>query len=1031
MSNTVGRISGQMLEANLLREGEDLAFDYDLLYFNVGTGRIGVNNDTPFRTLLINQDVKTTSLIVDTSFELEDLLLSGNTIDSDSNLYLSASGVNPKITTKQLDTANLSVDGNTITNKILNNNINLVPAGAGNIVLDADVEVFGNLHATGDITFDGNFIIGNNDSDNVYFNAELASDIIPDINNFYDIGSNTKQFGDIFTYLVNGTNYSAGGSTVAGVDLGTRAGNIWYVALNGNNSNVGDHPNGPFATIEWALSQASSGDTVFIYPGTYVELFPLVIPQGVTVQGAGVRAVKIIPDTASTHEDVFQLNGETTISDLTVADFYYDSLNDKGYAFAFTSGFNVTSRSPYIQNVTVITKGSITSVSDPRGFDQADAGRGAKIDGSLANAASKEASMLFHSATFITPGVDCIVMKNGVRVEWLNSFVYYANRGLYAENGSAGFANLGLKFGAEVRVIGSANVYGNYGAWADGNETLMYLINHNFGYIGAGKDTSNDPTNVIEANEVTELNNGKIYFQSVDQIGNFKIGDLITIESATGTVTLNSIVTTGTNLTVTDGTNVTYIDADEVTTGNITIGVNTIQSNSGNLNFVSFNNNTSINANVSSTKSLTITGNTTLIKNLTSSNNTATTAINAKIIGDIIPTSSDYALGDNSKFFKNLYAAKFDLGTILIDTNVITTTESNSNLELRANGAGSVRVSDSLRLEQNFTVSGTGNYNNLYSDNFSFTGITPVQSSNLVAPEFNNGDIIIAGNLVKTTLSNSNLEFRANSAGGIIVDGSLRITDSTISNIQVSGTEVERSVIFSPVSNNSVKLNSNKTLKIPVGNNTTRTLTNAGEIRFNNLSSLFQSRISGATNTLHGLNDTDLNTSITAELTPGANDNIIRMTINGTVRGTITSQEANYQRVRIDEIQLDLNQISTINSNADLEIYPSGTGSVIIKNSIDIFNNRITNLGLNQATTINSTGSGYVKFAGTNAIRVPHGAASQAPVSPPTGATRINTDTMTGEVFDGLNFIPMVGNFSGITAAEMEEITNQWILILG
>ena len=101
MSNTVGRISGQMLEANLLREGEDLAFDYDLLYFNVGTGRIGVNNDTPFRTLLINQDVKTTSLIVDTSFELEDLLLSGNTIDSDSNLYLSASGVNPKITTKQ------------------------------------------------------------------------------------------------------------------------------------------------------------------------------------------------------------------------------------------------------------------------------------------------------------------------------------------------------------------------------------------------------------------------------------------------------------------------------------------------------------------------------------------------------------------------------------------------------------------------------------------------------------------------------------------------------------------------------------------------------------------------------------------------------------------------------------------------------------------------------------------------------------------------------------------------------------------
>lgn len=1031
MSNTVGRISGQMLEANLLREGEDLAFDYDLLYFNVNTGRIGINNDTPFRTLLINQDFKTTSLIVDTSFELEDLLLSGNTIDSDSNLYLSASGVNPTITTKRLETANLSFDGNTISNKLLNNDINLVPAGAGNIILDADVEVSGSLHATGDITFDGDFVIGNNDSDNVYFNAELASDILPDLNNFYDIGSNTKQFGDIYTYLVNGTNYSAGGSTVAGVDLGLKAGNIWYVALNGNNSNVGDHPNGPFATIEWALAQSSAGDTIFIYPGTYVELFPLVIPQGVTIHGAGIRAVKIVPDTASTAENVFQLNGETTISDLTVADFYYDSLNDKGYAFTFAPGFTVTSRSPYIQNVTVITKGSILTVNDPRGFDQADAGRGAKIDGSLVNAASNEASMLFHSATFLTPGVDCIVMKNGVRVEWLNSFIYYADRGLYAENGSAGFANLGLRFGAEVRVIGSANVYGNYGAWADGDETLMYLINHNFGYIGSGKDTSNDPTNVIQANEVTELNDGKIYYQSVDHIGNFRIGELITIESATGTVTLNSIVTTGTNLTVTDGTNVSYVDAFEVTTGNITITGNTIQSNSGSLNFVSANNITTINSNVSSTKSLTINGDTTLIKNLILSNNTSTTAINAKIVGDIISTSTDYTLGDSSKFFRNLYSAKLDFGTILIDTNVITTTESNSNLELRANSSGVVRVSDSLRLEQNFTVSGTGNYNNLYSDNFNFIGPTPVQSTNLTAPEFNNGDIIIAGNLIKTTLSNSDLEFKANSGGGVIIDGSLKITDSTISNIQTSGTEADRSIIFTPISNKSVKLNSNKTLKIPVGNNTTRTLTNSGEIRFNNLSSLFQSRISGATNTLHGLYDTDLNTSITAELTPGANDNIIRMTINGTVRGTITSQESNYQKVKIDEIQLDLNQISTVNSNSNLEIYPSGTGSVITKDSISITNNIISNIGLNQTTTINSTGTGYVKFAGTNTIRIPYGTTAQEPVSPPVGSTRINTDTQTGDVFDGINFIPMVGNFSGVTAAEMEEITNQWILILG
>jgi hypothetical protein len=69
---------------------------------------------------------------------------------------------------------------------------------------------------------------------------------------------------------------------------------------------------------------------------------------------------------------------------------------------------------------------------------QGDAGAGAYIDGSVLDSASLEASMLFHSCTFITPGVDCITMTNGVRVEWLNSFTYFANRGLYATQGATG-----------------------------------------------------------------------------------------------------------------------------------------------------------------------------------------------------------------------------------------------------------------------------------------------------------------------------------------------------------------------------------------------------------------------------------------------------------------------------------------------------------------------------------------------------------------------------------------------------------------
>ena len=171
----------------------------------------------------------------------------------------------------------------------------------------------------------------------------------------------------------------------------------------------------------------------------------------------------------------------------------------------------------------------------------------------------------------------------------------------------------------------------------------------------------------------------------------------------------------------------------------------------------------------------------------------------------------------------------------MIDTNVITTTESNSDLELAAAGTGSVRVSDSLGLDQNLTVSSLSTFFNVNASNLTITGSNAITVANVTSPEFNNGDIIVSGNVIKTTTSNSNLELRANSAAGIIVDQTLQITNSTISNILGSGTESDRSVVISPYSNRVLKFNSTNSLRIPVGNNTTRILSNTGEIRFNNL----------------------------------------------------------------------------------------------------------------------------------------------------------------------------------------------------
>jgi len=64
MPSTVGKINGQVLENNLLRNGVDLAFDTDLIYLDVNSGRIGINTDTPFRPLLVNGTLSSTDVLV-------------------------------------------------------------------------------------------------------------------------------------------------------------------------------------------------------------------------------------------------------------------------------------------------------------------------------------------------------------------------------------------------------------------------------------------------------------------------------------------------------------------------------------------------------------------------------------------------------------------------------------------------------------------------------------------------------------------------------------------------------------------------------------------------------------------------------------------------------------------------------------------------------------------------------------------------------------------------------------------------------
>jgi hypothetical protein len=1241
----VGRISGPLLKQNLLRQGVDLAFETDLLYLDVNNQRIGVNNSSPQYDLDVGGTTRSPLLEVTNNADIGSINITGNTISTSASTLALGTADNV-VYQNRLTVDYIDIEGNRISSNATNANIELRPNGTGSVEVYSNMNVTGDIYATGNITADGEISIGDANTDFIEFLSEVNSDIIPADDDTYNLGgdptSGGKQWADVYVQNFFAGTISTTGLEVDGIDITLRQGNIFYVAENGDDTYSGTHQNDPYASVAQALSQATAGDTVHIYPGVYTETFPLTIPAGVTVRGESIRSVTIQPTLATQDQDAFLLNGETTVEELSVKGFYYNVGANTGHAFRFANNMEVTSRSPYIRNVTVITEGSTTTVEDPRGFNTGDAGRGAYLDGSVVTTNSREAGCLFHAVTFITPGVDAVTFTNGVRIEWLNCFTYFANRGVHCLDGATGKAGDGktalrvddvsngpfiagetveyydtdgvtliasgtietvdadgkfyidgkstgfqlpserigktaaangnavldtsLKkfgtaslsvdgdgyvsiasqndfgfgtdnftvefwvylnsvaavdqylvdfragsagdvapaiytnngdifyytdsanritgssaltvstwhhialtksgtdtklfvdgsqvgstytdnnnygsakplfiagdyaganltdgyfddfrvlngtaaytagftapittlystqdtvlllrfngddssvvfvdettnsqdirfsggatateftlvdytdFGAEVRMIGSASVYGNFGIVGNGPGVIVYAIGQNLAYIGNGKEVTNDPTTVIQGNEVVELNNARVRYNSVDHRGDFRVGDLFYVNQETGQVTFSAAnfnVDTDTGLTFTDGVNTTTILADKIETGNWRISGNTVETLSGDANFtaasdqINFTNNVNIDGNLDVTGNLTIGGDIVI-----GDENTDSIEIVAGINSNIVPaTNSTYTLGTPSLYWQNVYANELNVDDIKIRNNYITTTASNADLELRANGTGVIRV-----------------------DNLSFDNYT-ITSTN--------------------------------------------------------------DIILSPTSNH-VEVDTTGAIKIPSGDTASRPATEEGLIRYNTDKNAFEGWNGSYWIRFSGVIDLDEDTQVTAELTPGANDNIIRFDTGGTTVVTIDNTKLSANRITVDDIEIDTNVITTIATDEDLYLEAQGTGSVVLEN-FAFTENSITNVETNGITLFQNTGNGYLKVNGTNGFVLPTGNNTNRPdpAFTETGMVRFNTADGRVEAFDGQQWGSVAGQTGAITRIDAEYLAVETVLYLG
>ncbi len=227
-----------------------------------------------------------------------------------------------------------------------------------------------------------------------------------------------------------------------------------------------------------------------------------------------------------------------------------------------------------------------------------------------------------------------------------------------------------------------------------------------------------------------------------------------------------------------------------------------------------------------------------------------------------------------------------------------------------------------------------------------------------------------------------------------------------------------------------VYIDSTQSLRLPSGTIDQRG-SQVGGIRYNSETTHFEGYNGSNWLILDGVYDTDLNTYITAELTPGANDNVIRFYSNGNLIADINATRLRADRFEIGQLSIDNNTISTLATDTNINIQATGTGSVNIEN-FAFKDNEIRATTNNAVLTFQQTGTGYYKFEGTGAIVIPYGLTPERPIVPEIGMLRYNTSDKRVEVYNGSQWINSAGEqTANITVGEAEELSIQLVLTLG
>jgi hypothetical protein len=252
------------------------------------------------------------------------------------------------------------------------------------VTTTGNVSVGGNLTVTGNATISGNLTFGDADTDSINLAAEIDSNVIPNTDNTYDLGSSTKEWKDIY---IDGTAY--------------------LDAINFNGTAI----TSTAAELNILDGVTATATEINLLDGVTATTSELNILDGVTATAAEINALDGITSTVT---ELNIVDGSTAATSTTLADADRVVVNDNGTMVQVAlTDFETYFESALDTLSNVTTVGALNSGSITSGFGSIDNGSsaitttgtityGSLSDGTITiTAFVDEDTMISNSATLV------------------------------------------------------------------------------------------------------------------------------------------------------------------------------------------------------------------------------------------------------------------------------------------------------------------------------------------------------------------------------------------------------------------------------------------------------------------------------------------------------------------------------------------------------------------------------------------------------------------------------------------------------